>query len=233
MTRSSQIAELNLAIDELLEILEQELQSGEELPEELLDQIADELSAAADKIAELEITPEPFEREEDEPSSVPTSMAPPLGSDLLWILSGANPQLFSEYLQTFPDKNLNNLAKNTNQLKSLIQRLQNDVSLPVGEVSEGIPKSDIQSSNVYGFQYSPGSKILKVKFQGNGASGAGPIYQYEGVPPQIFKMFRSASQLAKTSGSNKWGSWWVGKPSMGASFHQLIKQAGYPYKRLS
>jgi hypothetical protein len=59
------------------------------------------------------------------------------------------------------------------------------------------------------------------------------VYGYEGVPPQIFRVFQAGAIPAKTDGQNEYGSWWVGKrPSLGASFYELIKKGGYPYQKL-
>jgi hypothetical protein len=92
---------------------------------------------------------------------------------------------------------------------------------------DSIPKADLNSSNIYGFSYDPKSKSLYVRFQG------GNVYGYEGVPPQIFRVFQAGAIPAKTDGQNEYGSWWVGKrPSLGASFYELIKKGGYPYQKL-
>ena len=122
---------------------------------------------------------------------------------------------------------LNSIATNPARVQSLINQLSQKVTLPAGEVSEGVPHADLNSSNIFGFQYDPRSKLLRVKFQGDG------IYEYGGVPPQIFKAFQAGAVPAKTSGSNQYGSWWQGKqPSLGAAFYELIRDQ-FPYQKVS
>ena len=126
-----------------------------------------------------------------------------------------------------PDPVLNSIAGNPARVQSLINQLSQKVTLPAGEVSEGIPHAQLNSSNIFGFQYDPRSKLLRVKFQGDG------IYEYGGVPPQIFKMFQAGAIPAKTTGSNEYGSWWKNKnPSLGASFYELIRDR-FPYQKVS
>ena len=203
-------------MDEILDAIIDLLESGETVPDSVLDEIINFL-----------------EREVGENQS---SVEPPIptGADLLWILSGSNPKTFTEYLSTFPDKSLNALARDPSRLQNVINRLDKQITVPAGEVADGIPKSDIQSSNIYGFSYNPRNQKLYVKFNGKDSMTDGPVYEYEGVPAQIFKMFKNGAVPAKTSGSNKWGQWWQGKqPSLGASLFGLIKQGAYPYQKVA
>lgn len=157
----------------------------------------------------------------------------PEGADLLWILSGGNPEAFKNYVQTIPDPDLQALANNPAQLQQVINRLSSQITLPIGESAEGIPHAQLQSSNVYGFQYDPASKQLLVKFQGTGASGQGPVYSYSDVPPLVAKLFSMGSAQAKTTGQNKWGKWWRFKtPSLGAAHWQFIRDR-YPYQKVA
>lgn len=195
-------------MDELIDSLIALLESGEHIPDEALEEIIDFLSSEA-------------QIEEPEPTPIPDR------ADLLWILSGENPQAFTQYLQNFPDPELNALARNPTQLQQVIQRLSSQITMPSGEVSDGVAKAGLNSSNVYGFNYDPRSNRLKVRFNNGG------VYQYEGVPSQIYKMFASGAVPAKTEGQNKWGVWWRGKvPSLGATFYELIRQGGYDYRKL-
>lgn len=158
----------------------------------------------------------------------------PLGADLLWVMSGENPQAFIQYLRTVPDAELNQLAQDPTRLYQVMNQLSRQITMPAGESSDGIPAASLQSSNIYGFQYEPRSKRLFVKFQGNDGYGQGPVYEYEGVPPQIFKMFQQGAIPARTQGSNRWGAWWQSKsPSLGSSMYTLIKNGGFPYARVA
>lgn len=94
-------------------------------------------------------------------------------------------------------------------------------------------ESSMPSSNVEGFAYDPDQQRLYVRFLGKHPDPHGPIYQYEGVPANIFDIFRRGAIPAKTDGRNKWGRWWKGKyPSMGAAMYHLIRAGGFPYQRV-
>ena len=114
--------------------------------------------------------------------------------------------------------------------KSKLAEEEMPVQAPVPEV----PQAQMPSSNVYGFNFDKGSGKLLVKFQGNDGLGQGPVYEYEGVPPIIFELFKKGAIPARTDGENKWGRWWKGKvPSLGASLYTLIKNGGFPYQRVA
>ncbi len=90
------------------------------------------------------------------------------------------------------------------------------------------------SSNIEGFSYDKDSGRLLVRFLGKHPDRNGPIYGYEGVPQNIFDIFRKGAIPAKTNGKNKWGEWWKGKyPSIGAAMYHLIRAGGYQYQRLT
>lgn len=99
-----------------------------------------------------------------------------------------------------------------------------------------IPPLDksMDSSVINAFKYDPKNGNLLVQFKGKFPNEEGSIYSYGGVPPQMFNLFRRGAIPAKTDGSNRWGSWWKGKsPSMGSSMNVLLKQAGFPYQRIT
>jgi hypothetical protein len=188
---------------------------GQALSPEVKELLAQVIRHAGERISQL--------RQEETISKEPT----PPGADLLWILSGGNANAFSKYLSNVPDPLLNSIASNPARVQSLVNKLSQQVTLPAGEVQQGIPHADLNSSNIYGFSYDPRSNVLKVKFQGDG------VYEYQGVPPGIFKIFKSGAIPARTSGQNQYGSWWIGKnPSLGASFYQLIRDQ-FPYRKVA
>lgn len=91
-----------------------------------------------------------------------------------------------------------------------------------------------ESSNINAFWYDKDLKKLYLKFQDTFPSQNGPVYVYDGVPKSVFQIIRRGSVPPKTSGSNPWHTWKEGvTPSHGASVYRMIKQAGYPYQRLS
>lgn len=214
---------LEQLLDELLNGIMETLQSGEVLSDEFQGQIAQELEALTTQIDELRAQ----EGQQPPMPSGPIETPVPMGADLLWILSGGQPDAFINYARTFPDAGLNALANNPQALASILQRLEQE--MPQGErgSADGIDKAPLDSSNIYGFQYDPKSGGLKVRFQ------SGSVYQYQGIPKQIYQIFASGAVPAKTEGKNQYGQWWIGKnPSLGAAFSALIKQGGYPYQKL-
>lgn len=151
----------------------------------------------------------------------------PDAARLLWVAAGGNPSAFVNFIKQYPDRTLFELQRSPQRLLDTIKLLSKE--MPKGEptVQDGVPSAWLPSSNIWGFQYDPKSRRLKVKFQGGG------IYQYENVPSEIYNIFKQGGIAAKTKGSNQYGMWWVGKrPSLGAAFHQLIKLGGYPHQRL-
>jgi len=198
--------------------------NGQQIPPQIQERLTQILNSYSDRI-------ESQQRPIEEPTSVPI----PKSADLAWILAGGDPNVFKSYLQTIPDPELNALARNPIQVQQAINRLEHQITVPHGESSpEGIPRADLTSSNVYGFKYDPRNKRLIVKFQGNEGLAQGPVYEYEGVPPSIFKLFSQGAAQAKTSGQNKWGKWWIHKsPSLGASMNEFIKKAGFPYQKVA
>lgn len=221
--------ELEQLLQELLGGIQEVLQSGEILSDEFQGQIAQELSVLTDEIDQINTQLDQEEQPETPPVPPGTIEAPmPQGADLLWILSGGQPDAFINYARTFPDAALNALANNPQALASVLGRLEQQ--MPQGErgSADGIDRAPLDSSNIYGFQYDPKNGSLKVRFQ------SGAIYGYQGIPKQIYQIFANGAVPAKTEGQNEYGRWWIGKnPSLGAAFSALIKQGGYPYQRLN
>lgn len=100
---------------------------------------------------------------------------------------------------------------------------------PVPPLDKAMP-----SSNIHSFAYDKNSGKLYVKFQGDYPSNNGNVYEYTGIPENIFSLFKKGAVPARTDGQNKWGKWWKGKvPSIGASLYTLIKEQGYQYRKIS
>ncbi len=90
-----------------------------------------------------------------------------------------------------------------------------------------------ESSNINAFRYDPKNGKLFVKFQGKHPLQNGPVYSYEGVPKEIYEIFRKGAIAPKTSGKNAWHRWRKGvMPSHGASMNALLKGGGFPYQRV-
>lgn len=111
-----------------------------------------------------------------------------------------------------------------------------EVVAPAKATGGPVPELDSaphESSNINAFRYDPKSGRLFVKFQDKYPSQNGPVYSYEGVPKNIFDVFRRGAVAPKTSGRNAWHRWKKGvTPSHGAAMYALIKQGGYPYQRV-
>lgn len=103
------------------------------------------------------------------------------------------------------------------------------------QVSALPPLEDsMPSSNISQFAYDPKNQRMFIRFLGKHPNRMGHVYAYENVPPVVFSLFRNGAVPAKTDGRNRWGAWWKGKsPSMGASMNVLLKQAGFPYARMT
>lgn len=77
------------------------------------------------------------------------------------------------------------------------------------------------SSNVDKVMYNDEDMRLVVKFND------GDHYTYYDVSFDDFLSLIEPAALAKTEGKNKWGSWYPGKPSIGAGVHQILEKYSY------
>jgi KTSC domain len=192
-------------INEVLSVLQNMLENGEEIPDEVYAEIVSALEESA-----------PIEAPE------------PQGTDLLWHLSNGDPSAFVSYLRTVPDPALNSLLKDPTQLQNIIQKFSQQFPPDQPQQIGGIEKAPLHSSNIWGFNYDPKSGGLNVRFNG------GSTYHYDNVPPYIFNVFQRGAVPAKTTGQNQYGKWWQGKnPSLGAAFYELIRSGPYPYERVA
>jgi hypothetical protein len=216
--------------DDLLQLIAAFMQQLEQSYDELDDrealQVAEFLQSIMQFIEEEQLPQEP-PQEPPGPGMQPI----PQGAELLWILSGEDPNRFVNYLRTYPGEGLQDLVNNPAHLATVIAHLQQLRPVQEPGVGEGgIPNTEFPSSNVSGMQYDPKTGKLLVRFHGNKGE---PVYQYDGVPPQIFQLLQHGNAFAQTKGKNKWGEWWPMKnPSIGAALNQWIKRAGYPYQRI-
>ena len=157
----------------------------------------------------------------------PVTAPIPDAARLLWELAGRNPEPFARYLQQLPSPELQSIVTNPGLLAQTIQNLQREMPLEQLGQLDGLPQAWLNSSNVAAYSYDQGSGKLKVKFHNGG------LYEYSGVPKEIYELFNSGAIPARTDGKNEYGKWWKGKvPSLGASLHWLVKAGGFPYKKL-
>ena len=149
-----------------------------------------------------------------------------------------------QYAQTiisFLEENGANLNQVSQQalgelLQNILQIIESgqQEQSPVEGLQPQLQSGPMESSNINSFGYDEKNGRLMVKFQGDYPQENGPVYAYDGVPKNIFELFRQGAVPARTDGKNAWGEWWKGKvPSLGASMFTLIKNGGYPYRRVS
>lgn len=144
--------------------------------------------------------------------------------------------LASQMINELDDETMLALSNLLNAAASKLAEMnQNAVEGLQPNISQQEPLTEaMPSSNIEGFAYDDKNERLLVRFLSKYPDRNGPIYGYEGVPENIFEIFRRGAIPAKTDGKNKWGQWWKGKyPSIGAAMAHLIKAGGYPYQRLS
>lgn len=135
--------------------------------------------------------------------------------------------------ETLSDEFQGVIARELEATTQRIDQLRGEIE-PGSQQSIGPITPAMPSSNVEGFAYDDKTGRLLVRFLGKHPDPNGPIYAYEGVPANIFEIFRKGAIPAKTNGRNKWGEWWQGKyPSIGAAMYHLIRAGGYPYQKLT
>lgn len=130
------------------------------------------------------------------------------------------------------------LAQTLSLLSERIDELRSQQSPADGlQPTQNIPQLDqgpYPSSNVNSFKYDPTNGTLFVKFHGQTSADSGPIYQYGGVPKNVYDIFSKGRVAPKTSGQNQYHRWIKGvTPSLGASLYALIRNGGYPYKKVA
>jgi len=232
------LEELEDILDQLLAEVESLLSAGQVLSPELRDQIADEISFLHGMIlerseqenknisTEQQTTP-PIEQEDIPPRAPNQPIQVTDNVRLVWILSGGRRDVFTDYLSNFPDPAFRDILANPTELQRIIAELeQNNPVSNYGEVEDGIAKSQINSSNVYGVQYDFKKKNLLVRFNN------GSVYAYD-APPQLYNLVAGGRASATTDDKRKPMRWWKSKtPSLGAAVWQHLRNTGVPYRRL-
>jgi len=223
---------LEQLLNELLAGIQDVLQSGETLSDEFQGMLAQELEETTSRIDQLrqesgQNAPTEQPNQPTQPQAAALGTPPSPDAQLLWILAGQQEDAFISYLHNFPTPSTQELLRNPAELSRVLGFLSQ--MMPPGEppTIHGIKHSDLNSSNIWGTAYDPKSGKMKVRFQG------GSEYEYDGVPPNIYRAFTQGDASAKTKGQNQYGRWWVGKnPSMGAAMNQYIKAGNFNYRRI-
>jgi hypothetical protein len=215
------VDDIKNALREMMQLI---AQRGQPLSDQMKIQLARVMEHAATRITQIR---EQERQQQQQPPEAPNQ--PPVSNDaqLLWILSGQQPQAFISYLRTYPTPDTQALLNNPIQLNATIEQLSR--MMPQGEQPSihGIQQADLNSSNIWGTAYDPKTGKMKVRFQG------GSEYEYDGVPMNIYNAFAKGNASAKTKGRNRYGEWWPNKnPSMGAAMNQYIKAGGFNYRKI-
>jgi len=229
MDPEEELQALEDLIDQLLKGIQDTLLSGQKLSDEFQGVLAKELAQTVDRMTVLRSEIEQRRAQERTPEALAQlGAAPPPDAQLLWVLSGQQEQPFINYLRQFPSDATQAILRSPQELSRTIEYLSR--VMPPGQtlpVADGIQHAPLQSSNVWGAKYDPRTGKMMVRFQG------GSIYEYDGVPKNIFRAFMAGNAVAKTSGKNAFGSWWRGKsPSIGSAMHQYIREGGFPYRKI-
>lgn len=83
-------------------------------------------------------------------------------------------------------------------------------------------RSSPDSSNVKKILYQDETKEMVIQFN------SGDIYTYYDVDFALFQEIFNGAGICRTEGSNRWGSWFIGKtPSVGAAVNQLLDGTRY------
>lgn len=226
---------MTIPLSDLREILLRVRYLYANMPEELKEYATPRIETLVNKVKTLiqAQTAQPEQQVPEEPPAPPPTspVTPKLQvpdiARQLWALARGNPDIFSIYMRSYPNPQIQAIGNNQSQLDSIMHQINNTQSQPPLGQADGVQQAPLQSSNVYGFRYDPLKKRLTVRFQ------EGSVYRYEGVPKLIFDMFAHGDGVAKTSGSNRYGRWWKGKnPSLGAALNELIKLGGFPYQKI-
>lgn len=224
---------LEALLDELIQGIQDVIQSGEVLSDEFQGLLAEELNQLTtqiDNIRQQDGQQQPFQGQTEQAAPEPQGIGAPPSPDsqLLWILAGQKEDVFLQYLQQYSTPQTQALLRNPAELERTVQFLH--AMMPSGQqpVVDGVPHAELNSSTIWGTQYDPSSGKMKVRFQG------GDEYEYDGVPQNIYKAFSEGHASAKSKGQNQYGKWWVGKnPSLGAALNQYIKAGNFPYRKLN
>jgi hypothetical protein len=214
--------EWKLLLQELMQAVQQVMQSGEVLSDEFQGMLAQTLGNLVTR-AENNVSPE----QNGPPPTDELPGNPSNDAQLLWVLAGQQQQAFISYLRKFPTPATQLLLNDPNALNATIEQLTRIMPQGNQPVVDGIQHADLNSSNVWGANYDQRSGKMRVRFQG------GLEYEYDGIPPAIFNAFIHGNASARTDGRNRYGRWWINKnPSLGAALNQYIKAGGFNYRRL-
>ena len=154
-----QIEGLEDALDAILEAVEELIASGQPIPQELQDLVAEEITALTQDIEQIYSQQEsgqqePFQGQQLNEAPISDNL------NLVWLLAGGRQDYFIDYLTNFPDPEFRTLLHNPGRLEATIQHLLNHNPIPNQGPQHGIPKSELNSSNVFGVKYDFGKKKL-------------------------------------------------------------------------
>ena len=119
-----------------------------------------------------------------------------------------------------------------------IKMLENVLNFQLDEITEEIfdqmryefvtyRSNRLKSSNVKTVNYDSDTMIMTITFNNNA------VYEYYNVPMLLYLQVRNGLAAAKTTGKNRFGSWFKGKfPSNGAAVWRYLRNTGVSYRRV-
>lgn len=119
-----------------------------------------------------------------------------------------------------------------------IKMLENVLNFQLDEITEEIfdqmryefvtyRSNRLKSSNVKTVNYDSDTMIMTITFNNNA------VYEYYNVPMLLYLQVRNGLAAAKTTGKNRFGSWFKGKfPSNGAAVWKYLRNTGVSYRRV-
>jgi len=218
---------INQIKNQIRELMEQITGMGEAPPEHIQNLLMQVIQRAQAQINQLRQQGQQPPEQTPQHGTAPIEPPPPPDAQLLWFLSGQQEQAFISYLRTYPTPSTQAILNNPQLLASTIDHLSR--LFPAGEriTLDGIPHAELNSSNVWGANYDQRTGRMRVRFHG------GSEYEYDDIPPAIFRAFIHGNANAKTDGHNQYGRWWKNKnPSLGAALNQYVKAGNFHYRRI-
>lgn len=129
-----------------------------------------------------------------------------------------------ELIDLIEKNNLNIFYSDRKDLENKIQVIEY-INKDVLEFE--VVRGDANSSNIKNWVYNSKKKTLLITFNDK------KKYRYYGISGAEFKNVTSGNAACLTSGTNKFGRWWIGKyPSQGAALYRYVIQNEKRYERV-
>lgn len=129
----------------------------------------------------------------------------------------------ADLIKKIKENNINIYYSNDKKLNDRIDIVE---SINISENFE-VVTGNADSSNIKSWVYNSKKKTLLITFNDR------KKYRYYGISGSEFKNVTNGNASCLTSGSNKFGRWWVGKySSQGAALYKYVIENGKKYERV-